>query len=474
MVREAFELSERHQVPVLMRMTTRVCHVKRVVRVEGPLPTPPRMTYARDPQRWVLAPANVAHRLEVRAQRDVALRAEAETSHWNILEPGSDRRVGVIASGPVCHAVREALPQAPLLALGFSSPLPIDLIHRFAATVDAVLVIEESEPVVETELRAAGLPVQGRSLLPPYGEITGEHVARAARAVRGEAEPLTAAREPTAVFTRPPTLCAGCGYLGVYYWLSRLPNAIVCGDIGCYTLGASPPWSAVDTALAMGASLGMASGVAKAMKGDGQARPVIAVIGDSTFLHSGMQGLLNLSYQRANVTVLLLDNRATAMTGGQNNPANGHDLDGGRAAVRVDLAKLVEALGVRAQRIRNADPYELPTFHKILREEMKADEPSVIITTRPCVFTPEFARQPPVVVHEEGCNGCATCLLVGCPAILVTRREEAQRAAGKVVHRAWVAVDAQLCTGCGVCVKSCSRNAIVAQAPKPVVKLECA
>jgi len=473
MTRAAFELSERHEVPVLLRLTTRVCHVKRAVQPQPPLVRPPLPAYRKDAQRWVLSPGHVAGRLDARAARDAALRADAEGSAWNAVEPGSDRRLGVIACGPVRHAVREALPDAPLLALGWSAPLPLELVRRFAAGVDALLVVEESEPVVEPELRAAGLAVHGRSLLPPYGELSARHVAAAARAILGEPAAAGAAPAAQAVFTRPPTLCAGCGYLGVYYWLSRLPDAIVCGDIGCYTLGASPPWNSVDSVLAMGASLGMAGGVAKAQAlGEAPARPVVAVIGDSTFLHSGLQGLLNLTYQQADVTVLLLDNSATAMTGGQNNPANGRDLQGGPAAVRVDFARLVEALGVRPERIRRADPYELPAFVKTLREEMKARGPSVIITARPCVFTPEFRRDQPLVVDEDLCNGCANCLDVGCPAVLTTRREQQVRASGKVVDLAWVTIDPQLCTGCGICAKACARGAIAPRATRRVIALE--
>lgn len=472
MAREAFALSERHQVPVLLRLTTRVCHVKRAVHLLPPLsPTSPT-AYRKDTERWIVTPNHVARRIEVRAERERAMRAEAEHSPWNTIEPGLDRRVGVVVSGPASHAVREALPDAPLLALGFSAPLPIELVKQFAAGVDALLVVEESEPLVATELRAAGLAVHGRELLPAYGEITAEHVARAARQVRGEAEPAAIGAPAQAVFPRPPTLCAGCGYLGVYYWLARMPDAIVCGDIGCYTLGASPPWNAVDNVLAMGASLGIASGIAKAQQGDAKRKPIVATIGDSTFLHSGMPGLLNLTYQRANVTVLLLDNSATAMTGGQNNPANGHAMNGDASAMRVDFPRLVEALGVRPERIRVVDPYELPAFAKVLREEMKADEPSVVITTRPCVFTPEFKRDQPLVVDDAQCNGCATCLDVGCPAILVTRREQEVRASGKVVERAWVRIDPQACTGCAVCAKSCSRGAIERTAARRVIALE--
>lgn len=405
MARQAFDLSERHQMPVILRMTTRVCHVKRGVDVLGPLPVPPRTAYKKDAARWIVTPNHVSRRLQMRAVHEAALRAEAET-------------------------------------------------------------------LVENELRAAGICVHGRSLLSPQGEITAPAIARAAQKIKGESTPERILPAAQNLFPRPPTLCAGCGYLGVYYRLARLPNAIVCGDIGCSTLGASPPWNALDSALAMGASLGMAGGLAKAMENtmeDGPLKqPVIAVIGDSTFLHTGMPALVNLAYQRANVTVLLLDNQATAMTGGQNNPGNGLGLTGETAPIRVDFPRLVESLGVRPERIRSVDPYELPLFFKVLREEMKADGPSVIITNRPCVFTRGFHRELPLTVIEADCNGCANCIDVGCPAIQVTRREQQQRASGAVFERAWVRIEADLCTGCAVCAKACARGAIVRTSPQVV------
>jgi indolepyruvate ferredoxin oxidoreductase, alpha subunit len=462
MARDAFELSERHQVPVLLRLTTRVSHVRRtlVAGARAALDTS-RHGYRREVERWIITPNHVGRRLELRAQRDAALAEESAASGWNVLEPGSDARVGFVVSGAAYHAVREAFPHAPVLKLGFSHPLPLALARRLAEMAERIVVVEESEPLVEGELKAAQIPVHGKDVLPLQGEMTAAVVERAVGRLLGRA-PADACEGAKArkVFPRPPTLCAGCPYMGVYFWLGQLKDTIICGDIGCYTLGCGEPWNAMDSIISMGASLGVAHGMAKAFAGDRAAKPVLAVIGDSTFLHTGMPALANIAYQGANVTVLLLDNRATAMTGGQDNPGTGRLLDGSDAP-RLDFAKLVEALGVRPERIRVVDPYELPTFFRVLREEMKAPEPSVLITTRPCVLTRDFERRPPLEVRDDQCNGCARCLDVGCPAITVTRRERQERASGKVVDLAWVRIEAGMCTGCDLCAKACARGAIV-------------
>ncbi len=462
MTREAFSISERHQVPVLLRLTTRVSHVKRTLYVsEREAPDAARHGYRRDVERWIITPNHVGRRLELRAQRDAALADEAAASRWNALEPGPDQSVGFVVSGAAYHAVREAFPQAPVLKLGFSHPLPLALARRLAASVERVLVVEESEPIVEAELKAAGIAVSGKEVLPLQGEMTVPVLERAVTRLLGREPGVVADMQaPRRVFPRPPTLCAGCPYMGVYFWLGQLKDAIICGDIGCYTLGCGEPWNAMDSIISMGASLGVAHGMAKAFAGDAAAKPVLAVIGDSTFLHTGMPALANIAYQGGNVTVLLLDNRATAMTGGQDNPGTGQRLDGA-VVPRLDFAKLVEALGVRPERVRVVDPYELPTFFKVLREEMKTPEPSVIITNRPCVLSHDFERRRPLEVRDDQCNGCARCLDVGCPAITVSRRESQQRAGGKVVDLAWVRIDRALCTGCDVCAKACARGAIV-------------
>jgi indolepyruvate ferredoxin oxidoreductase alpha subunit len=462
MTRDAFSISERHQVPVLLRLTTRVSHVKRVVATGARAePDAARHGYRKDAERWIITPNHVGKRIDLRAARDVALAGEAAASGWNRLEPGADSRLGFIVSGPAYHVVREAFPDAPLAKLGFSHPLPLEIAQRLGAMSECVLVVEEVDPIVESELKAAGIPVHGKDVLPLQGEITVPVLEDAvARLCGTNAQPRAGPLKAT-VFPRPPTLCAGCPYMGVYFWLGRLKDAVICGDIGCYTLGCGEPWNAIDSIISMGASLGVAHGMAKAFSGDAAAKPVLAVIGDSTFLHTGMPALANIAYQGGNVTVLLLDNRATAMTGGQDNPGNGHRLDGTEVPP-IDFAKLVEALGVRPERVRVVDPYELPTFFKVLREEMKVAEPSVIITNRPCVLSRDFERRRPLVVNDEQCNGCARCLDVGCPAITVRRRESQQRAGGNVVDLAWVRIERALCTGCDLCAKACARGAIVA------------
>ena len=462
MTREAFELSERFQVPVILRLTTRVSHVKRVITTgERAAPDAQRHGYQKDVARWIITPNHVGKRLELRAARDAALAVETTASAWNRIEPGGDRRLGFVVQGPAYHVVKEAFPDAPLLKLGFSHPLPVSLARTLAASVDTLLVVEEIEPIVEQELKSAGLAVHGKDVLPLQGEITLPMVEHAVARLLGTSPAREAEVRKAKVFPRPPTLCAGCPYMGVYFWLGQLKDTIICGDIGCYTLGCGSPWHAMDSIISMGASLGVAHGMTKAFEGDKAGKPVLAVIGDSTFLHTGMPALANITYHGGNVTVLLLDNRSTAMTGGQHNPGNGRKLDGSPAP-RLDFAKLVQALGVHPERVRVVDPYELPTFFKVLREEMKAPEPSVIITTRPCVLTEDFERCRPLAVNDAQCNGCARCLDVGCPAITVRRRERQVRPTGKVVDLAWVRIERVLCTGCDLCAKACARGAIVA------------
>jgi indolepyruvate ferredoxin oxidoreductase alpha subunit len=259
-------------------------------------------------------------------------------------------------------------------------------------------------------------------------------------------------------------MCVACPHLGVYYTLSQMRNVLISGDIGCYTLGAGHPWNALDTCISMGASMGMALGMDKGRGAADANKKVVAVIGDSTFMHMGMQGLLDITWNRGNVTVLLLDNRAVGMTGGQDNPGTGRDIHG-EAAPRVDFARLCEALGVKKERIHVVDPYQLPVLFKALREETKIEEPSVIITNQPCVLIDDYQPTEPYQVVDDRCSGCGNCIDVGCPAIHVTRRERAAKPSGKEVELAFVRIETGACTGCGLCVQPCAPEAIVHAVP---------
>jgi len=276
----------------------------------------------------------------------------------------------------------------------------------------------------------------------------------------GEPVPEDSTAGPMKVFPRPPTMCVACPHLGVYYTLSQLRNVTISGDIGCYTLGFGQPWNALDACISMGASMGMALGLDKGRGDNEKERKIVAVIGDSTFLHMGMQGLLDIVYNQGNVTVLLLDNRAVGMTGGQDNPGSGRDIHGNEAP-RVDFVRLVKALGVRDERVHLVNAYELPVLLKTLREETKIPEPSVIITSQPCVLIPDYHALKPYMVIDERCTGCGNCIDVGCPAIHVTRRDRVTKASGREVDLAFVRIESAACTGCGLCLKPCAPDAIV-------------
>ena len=459
MVVAGYELSERFQVPVLLRLTTRICHVKGMVTV-GERTAHASAGFVKDARRWVMVPGNAKARIPLMYQREEALRAEAEVSPLNYAVKGADRRIGFVATGPAWMHVREAFPDAPALKLGLSCPAPLEMIRAFAATVEHLLVIEETEPLLEMEFKAAGIACRGKDLLPKIGELAPEILRPAVARLLGESLPVPATK-PAQVFPRPPTMCVACPHLGVYYTLAQLRNVTIAGDIGCYTLGAGHPWHALDATISMGASMGMALGLDKGRSESDRDKKIVAVIGDSTFLHMGMQGLLDITYNQGNVTVLILDNRTVGMTGGQDNPATGRDIRG-QAAPRVDFVKICEALGVEPERIRKVDPYQLPVLFKALREETKIPGPSVIITDRPCVLIDDFKRQSPYAVDADKCTGCGNCIDIGCPAIQVKRREKVVKASGKEVELQFVAIETAACTGCGLCLQPCAPEAIVA------------
>ena len=457
--RAAFDFSERFETPVILRLTTRVCHVKAIVTV-GERQPKAAAGFTKDVARWVMVPGAAGRRLPLMFERESALRAEAEVSKFNIVEKGADRRVGFVTSGPAYMHVRESFPDAPVLKLGLSCPLPFELVRAFAKECDTLVVVEEVEPLIETEIKAQGIAAHGKDILPRSGELAPHVLKPAIARLLGEPVGELPVAAPMPVFPRPPTMCAACPHLGVYYTLAQVRNVAISGDIGCYTLGFGEPWNALDACISMGASMGMALGLDKG-RGDGEEdKKVIAVIGDSTFMHMGMQGLLDIVYNRGNVTVLLLDNRAVGMTGGQNNPGNGRGIHG-EEAPRVDFATLVKALGVKEERVHVVDPYELPTLFKLLRQETKVAEPSVIITNQPCVLGDDYQPRKAYKVVEPHCTGCGNCVDVGCPAIHVTRRDTIVKLSGREVKRAFVRIDSAACTGCGLCLTPCAPNAIV-------------
>ena len=455
----AFDLSERFETPVILRLTTRICHVKGLVSV-GERSDRPVAGFHKDVGRWVMVPSAAGRRLPLMFDRERRLRAEAEISELNVVEAGSDRRVGFVTSGPAYMHVRESFPDAPVFKLGLAFPLPFERLRLFAAECDQLVVVEEVEPLIETELKAQGLSVAGKDILPLSGELSPQILKPAIARLLGEPLPELARTPPMTVFPRPPTMCVACPHLGVYYTLSQLRNVTISGDIGCYTLGFGQPWNALDACISMGASMGMALGLDKGRSDAEKDKKIVAVIGDSTFLHMGMQGLLDIVYNRGNVTVLLLDNRAVGMTGGQDNPGSGRDIHGSDAP-RIDFARLVKALGVREERVHVVNAYELPVLLRTLRDETRIPEPSVIITSQPCVLIKDYHALKPFTVIDDKCTGCGNCIDVGCPAIHVTRRERVTKASGREVDLAFVRIESAACTGCGLCLKPCAPDAIV-------------
>ena len=433
----ALELSERFDAPVLFRLTTRVAHSRSPVET-GERTEPPRRAYQKDPGKYVMMPANARGRHVAVEARTEALKAFAETTPLNRVVPG-DRRIGVVAAGIAYQYAREALgDRAAYLKLGLVNPLPEKKIREFAASVDRLVIVEELDPVIETQIRAMGIPCEGKALFSRIGEYTARAIAAALLGETAE----TVAVPP--VPGRPPVLCPGCPHRGVFYVLSKL-KLFVSGDIGCYTLGALPPLGALDTTLCMGASVSGLHGWCKAA-GDEAAKRSVAVIGDSTFIHSGITGLINIVYNGSPATVLILDNSITGMTGHQQNPCTGLTLKNAPAPA-VDLTALCHAVGVR--RVRTVDPFDLAAVETALREETAADEPSVIIVKRPCaLLKPVVAqRKPPVTVERDACRRCRACMRIGCPAISFAREKGA-------------VVDTPLCVGCGLCGQMCAFGAI--------------
>lgn len=430
----AFQLSEEYDTPVLLRTTTRVSHSKSLVEV-GERSEVFLRPYYKEPAKYVIIPAHARGRHSVVEARLLDLADYAERSPLNRVERRS-AKVGVITNGISYQYVREVLPDASVLKLGMTFPLPARLIASFAAEVEMLWVVEELDPFVEEQIRATGIACRGKDVLPREGEFSPDVLRRA---ILGAGTPSGPDPATLSLPGRPPVLCPGCPHRGVFYTLRQL-NVTVTGDIGCYSLGVLPPLDAMDTCLCMGASLGAALGMVKA--DPERAGQVVAVIGDSTFLHSGMTGLLDIVYNRAPIPVLILDNHTTAMTGHQDHPGTGRTLQGEETSA-VDYEAVVRALGVK--RVSVVDPLNLDALKETLRADLASGEPSVIIARRPCAL---LSRRPgvPLAVVPSRCADCRACLRLGCPALSAL--------GGKV------AIDPALCTGCGLCVRVCKHSAI--------------
>ena len=436
--KRAFELSEEYHTPILLRMCTRISHSQSIVE-RGERHEVPKKEYHKDPQRVMMTTNSLKAHYRVE-ERTKAMTDLAETTDLNRTELGEDRSVGIITSSTTYQYVREVFGEkASVLKLGLSWPMPVQKIRDFAAQVDKVLVIEELEPIIENHCRQIGVEVTGKEVIPMVDELTQGVVARSLG--RDPKPTLTLADE---IPGRPPVMCAGCPHRGVFYALSK-NKCMVYGDIGCYTLGVMPPLNAMDLNICMGASCSGLHGFNLAGGADHEKHSV-AVIGDSTFAHSGITGITDIAYNRSNSTVIILDNSITGMTGHQQNPTTGKTLRGDPAG-KIDLEALCHAVGF--DRVRVVDPNQLKETEKVLKEELAAEEPSVIITRSPCVMLKSVKKAPPLRVVAENCNGCGLCMKIGCPALTLPK------------SKGVVEIDRTQCVGCRQCMQMCHRDALV-------------
>lgn len=433
--KKAFEMSEKFNTPVLLKMVTRVAHSQSIVDTEERV-EPAQVPYVKDPAKvmMTLNSRNAHVRVE---QRTKDLIEYAENCEFNRVEMGNDTSVGIITDSTSYQYAREVLGEdACILKLGLINPLPEKLIKDFAAKVDKVVVLEELDPIIENHCKQLGIKVSGKDTFPICGEFSQNLV----RECLGMEVPKHMSIDEN-VPARPPVMCAGCPHRGIFYILKK-KKCMVYGDIGCYTLGAVAPLNAMDLNVCMGASCSGLHGFNKAMGEAGESNSV-GVIGDSTFIHSGMTGITDISYNMSNSTVIILDNSITGMTGHQQNPTTGKNLRG-EPAGKVDLEALCKALGFN--RVRVVDPYDLKAVEVAVTEELAAKEPSIIISRRPCVMIKGTVHKPPISVDESKCVGCKQCMSIGCPAIAVK---------DKKAH-----IDPTLCIGCKVCSQMCKFGAI--------------
>lgn len=431
----AYEISEEYDTPVIIKMCTRVAHSQSVVDT-AERNCPPDKAYEKNIAKYVMMPGNAIRRHPFVEERTRKLIELGDTDKINRVEMG-DTQLGIITSSTSYQYAKEVFgDKASILKLGMVNPLPVKLIKDFAEKVEKVVVIEELDPIIEEHCKALGIKVSGKDIFPMEGEFSQTLIAKA---LGVEVKDPVKLEEDLP--GRPPVMCAGCPHRGLFYTLSK-NKCVVLGDIGCYTLGAVAPLSAMEMTLCMGASISSIHGFNKALGEEGE-KKTVAVIGDSTFMHSGMTGLANIAYNQSNSTVIILDNSITGMTGHQQNPTTGYNIKGDPAG-KINLEALCRAMGFN--RVSIVDPYNLEECDRVIKEELEAEEPSVIISRRPCALLKYVKHNKPLCVDTDKCVGCKQCMKIGCPAISVKN--------GKAV------IDTTLCVGCGVCTQLCKLNAL--------------
>ena len=433
LVKTAFQISEEYDTPVMLRVTTRISHSKTIVDIGERTELDRKAEFVKDIPKYVMVPAHAQKRHVLVEERLKKL--EELSNEFNKLEY-NQKELGIITSGVAYQYAKEVFPDASYLKLSMSYPLPKELLREFSENVGEIYVIEELEPFIEEQVKVMGISVKGKDYLPICGELNPNIVRKAFLNEEIDEESIQPGPQPIPV--RPPVLCPGCPHRGVFYVLKKL-RLNVTGDIGCYTLSTLPPLSALHTCICMGSSIGIAHGIDKA----GERQKTVAVIGDSTFIHSGITGLINIVYNTGTSTVIILDNRTTAMTGGQAHPATGYTLQEEETKA-LDFAKLGRAIGI--EHVSIIDPYDLDKTEQVIREEVKRPEPSLIITNRPCILLDRKSRKPPKKIDQELCKFCKLCLRLGCPALVMKEDR--------------VEINPILCGGCGLCSQVCNSDAV--------------
>lgn len=450
----AFELSEKFDTPVLLRTTTRVSHVQGLVPFGVRKTSKVKKGIEKISDKFVMLPANARRRRVELENRMKKLRDFAETFSENRIE-WRDKKRGFITSGVSYLYVREAFPEASVLKLGMAWPLPEKMLKKFAKRVERLYIVEELDPFLELHIKAMGIKCKGKELLPSWGELNPTMIRQAITGKRS-----TKSLAPVEVPMRPPNLCAGCPHRGLFFSLSQL-DVFVAGDIGCYTLAFLKPLSAMDSCVCMGASLGNAFGMEKALGKEALGK-VVAVIGDSTFIHSGITGLIDIVYNKGFTTIIILDNRITAMTGHQHNPVSGSTIRN-EAAPEIDLEQLCRAIGVK--HVVTLNPHDTEKSHSLIKTEIERPEPSVIISRYPCVLLPaeRKRKKTPYTILQENCTGCRSCLKIGCPAIewVPVTEQMAEKLGLRKKQKGFSRIDPVMCVGCAQCVPRCKFKAII-------------